>query len=162
VERYGVDAVRYFLTRELSSFEDGDFTEEKFKEAYNANLANGLGNLVARILKMSSLYLISPVDIPDVRPMEDVDKSLENFEFNRAMDSLWSLVSELDVLIQEQKPFEVVKKNKETARKQVTYLVKELARLAKHLEPFLPDTSEKILQAIRENKLPEPLFPRKD
>jgi methionyl-tRNA synthetase len=53
VEKYGVDAVRYFLLREISPFEDGDFTYEKFEERYNGDLASGLGNLVARVTKMA-------------------------------------------------------------------------------------------------------------
>ncbi len=57
IKEYGTDAFRYYLAREIDPFEDGDFTEEKFKQAYNANLANGLGNLVSRIMKMSQTYL---------------------------------------------------------------------------------------------------------
>jgi methionyl-tRNA synthetase len=56
VKKYGVDAVRYFLLREIPPTEDGDFTEEKFKERYNADLANGIGNLLARSLTMAEKY----------------------------------------------------------------------------------------------------------
>ena len=157
IKEYGTDAVRYYLLREVAPFEDGDITEEKFKEAYNANLANGLGNLVSRIMNMSEKYLDEPVDISDTRPMADVYNLVEKFEFNRAMFSLWSHMTDLDGLIQEQKPFEVVKKEKERAQKQITYLVKELARITKYLGPFLPETSERILNAIKENKKPESL-----
>jgi len=53
VNEYGTDALRYYVARELSTFEDSDVTMEKFKESYNANLANGIGNLTSRIMKMA-------------------------------------------------------------------------------------------------------------
>lgn len=162
IREYGTDAVRYFLLRHAHPFEDSDITLERFKEAYNANLANGLGNLTARILHMSNLYLANPVDVSNVRAMPYVDNALERFEFNRAMDALWHDMSELDLLIQEQKPFEVFKTSKINAQKQITYLVKELARIANHLEPFMPSTSEKIKNAILANRKPNTLFPRKE
>ena len=65
VEEYGTDAVRYYIARHLNTFEDSDFTEEKFKEAYNANLANGLGNLVSRVMKMAETNLDEPVEVID-------------------------------------------------------------------------------------------------
>ena len=162
IEEYGADALRYYLARHVHPVEDSDFTMEKFKEAYNANLANGLGNLAARILQMSSQYFDSPVDISTTREMPEVKKFTENFEFNIAMDSIWSYMRDLDGLIDEGKPFEVVKKSKKRAQLQVAHLVKELARITKHLKPFLPETSEKILTSIKANQKPGTLFPRKD
>ena len=159
---FGADALRYYLAREVSSFEDGDFTKERFVEAYNANLANGLGNLVARIMKMAEDHLDTPVDISTTREMLEVSSFIRDFKFNRAMYSIWSYIQGLDRLIDEQKPFKVIKENKVAARKQIKYLVIELARIAKNIEPFLPDTSFKILKAIKENKMPETLFPRID
>lgn len=162
VEEYGTDAVRYYLARHINSFEDSDYTDEKFKEAYTANLVNGLGNLTNRILKMSSEYLEKPVDVSNTRPMPEVSSAVEEYRIDRAMDNLWGLISELDGLIDEQKPFKVAKENLIQAQKQLTYLVVELARLAENLMPFMPETSEKIQDAIKVNKKPdEPLFPRK-
>ena len=68
VKEYGVDALRYYLLRHIHPFEDSDFTLEKFKEVYNAHLANGLGNLVSRVMKLSEKYLIAEVakDSPQV------------------------------------------------------------------------------------------------
>ena len=63
VNEYGTDAVRYFLAREVNPFEDSDVTLERIKESYNANLANGLGNLVSRVMKMATTYLTSPVEL---------------------------------------------------------------------------------------------------
>ncbi len=65
IEKYGADTVRYYLLREISTFEDGDFMEEKLRVAYNANLANGLGNLVSRVGKMIKLYSNGVISRPD-------------------------------------------------------------------------------------------------
>lgn len=162
INEYGTDAVRYYFARHVHPFEDSDLTVERFKEAYNANLVNGLGNLTSRILQMSGQYLDEPVDISEIKEMPEIGAFVDKYEFNRAMDSLWSCVSDLDGLIDEQKPFKVVKEDKKKAQLQLTHLIKELSRIAEHLKPFMPETAEKILKAIKENKKPENLFPRKD
>ena len=64
VAEYDTEALRYFLLREISSFEDSPFTKERFKEAYNSGLANGLGNLASRILTLSEKYLEKCPEIP--------------------------------------------------------------------------------------------------
>jgi len=160
VEKYGTDALRYFYLRHVHPFEDSDVSWEAFDEWYTAGLVNGLGNLVARVMKLAEQHLEEPIDTKDVRAMPDVWNPIEKFEFNRGMDSVWSYIQDLDGLIQEQKPFEVVKTNTIQGQKQIKHLVIEIARIAKHLEPFMPETSEKILAAIHANKKPENLFPR--
>src|SRR3989344_1000926 len=162
VEEYGTDALRYYLARHIQPFEDSDFTMEKFREAYNADLANGLGNLVARILQMSSTHLAAPPDITDLKDVTEIQTDIYNFDFNKAVDHLWFRMQYLDGLIHEQRTFEVVKTNKITGQKQLTYLLGQLAEIAVLLEPFMPYTSEKIKLAISENKKPENLFPRKE
>jgi methionyl-tRNA synthetase len=158
---YGTDALRYFLLRELNSFEDSIFTKEKFKEVYNANLVNGLGNLVSRVMKMAETYLETPVEVSSVREPMSVLSWVEKFDLKSTMDAIWSDLSLLDGLIQEQKPFTLVKTDLKNARLQITYLVKEVYRIAVLLEPFLPETSRKIKEAVLQNKKPENLFPRK-
>ena len=76
-EKYGAEAVRYYLLRELSSFGDGDFTEEKFKESYNANLANGLGNFVSRVNKMILQYFDGAIEKPAPAALAAVPVNLE-------------------------------------------------------------------------------------
>ena len=162
VEKYGVDATRYFLLRHIHPIDDTDVTWERLDEWYEANLVNGLGNLVARVMKMSESYLDSPVNISEPKPIPNVNKHIEHFEFNRALDDIWFHIKETDELIQEQEPFKLIKTNKVSAKKQVKYYVNDLNRIAVQLESFLPETSEKIKTAIKENKMPESLFPRKD
>ena len=123
---------------------------------------NGLGNLVARIMQMATQYLNGYVGTSDAREMLEIGRFIENFELNRAIFSIWSYITDLDEMIQEEKPFELIKTDKIKAQKQVTFLVKELERIARNLKLFMPETAEKILKAIKENKKPENLFPRKD
>ena len=89
-----------------------------------------------------------------------VRKRLDAFELDRAMFALWSWIKDSDRLIDEQKPFEAIKTNKQAAEKQLVYLLTDLAKIALVLRPFMPHTSEKIINAIVENKKPENLFPR--
>ncbi len=160
---YGTDAVRYFLTRHISPFEDGDITREVFKESYNAGLANGLGNTAARIMKLAEDNLSVPIAPPvrDSFPQEYTD-ALDAFECNKAMEYIWTRIQGLDQRITTEEPFKVVKTDIEQGRKIIIELVAELYQIAHLLAPFLPATSEKILAAIRDNKKPENLFPRKE
>lgn len=159
VEEYGTDAVRYFLLREVTPFEDSDITEERFKEAYNANLANGLGNLVSRVMRMAEQF--DNFEFDEVG-LGEISGFVDSFEFNKAMDYIWNLISQADLYIQEEQPFKVVKEDKEKARAILQTLIFSLNRVATLLEPFLPETSEKIKNAIKTNKMPESLFLRKE
>ncbi len=165
VEKYETDALRYFLAREITPFEDGDFTEERFKESYNSGLANGLGNLTSRILKMAENYfekspVLNSLDSSLDTPLE-YNKSLKNYEFKQAMDLIWGQIAAADLEIQKKKPFSVFKTAPDQARNIVEDLLIKLIAIARMLIPFMPETSEKILQAIRANKMPAPLFLRK-
>ena len=161
IERYGVDAARYYLLREITPFGDGDITEKKFKEAYNANLANGLGNLVARIMKMSEQYLKSEkFKVESGKLPENYKKFMDSFELSKVMDLIWQKISEMDLYIQKIQPFKLVKEDEEKAKKILRELVSGLWDIALMLKPFLPKTSEKIIIAIQSNKMPEALFPR--
>lgn len=163
INEYGKDAVRYYFAREISPFEDGDLTVEKFKESYNANLANGVGNLVSRIMKMSQDNIESPMALSPYEFPEEYKKHLEAFEINKACDYVWQEIGEIDKYIQENKPFKVVKDNKEEGIKMITELVSKLYKVASLLEPIMPETSNKIKELVKANKSPEkPLFLRKD
>ncbi|MES2023416.1 MAG: methionine--tRNA ligase [Patescibacteria group bacterium] len=164
VAEYGIDALRYFLLSEVSSFEDSPFTIERFKECYNAKLANGLGNLTSRIMKMAETNLISPVSIDDnFYPKLDVGVDLEMFDLSNAMKKIWAYMSTMDGHIQDKQPFKLIKTDKENGVKEITILTQMLFCVAKELASFMPEASEKILKLIKENKKPEqPLFQRKD
>ncbi len=165
IEEYGVDALRYYYLREVNPFEDSDFTMEKFKEVYNANLANGLGNLTSRIMKMAETHLEKPVVIPEENNIWSAQyvEALQQFNFKKAMDDVFAKIGSLDQEIQSSEPFKLVKLDPEKGRQVITHLVICLNGVAKHLQPFLPQTSLRILDLIKTNKSPEtPLFARKD
>lgn len=161
IDEYGTDAVRYYLLREITPFEDGDITPEKFKEAYNANLANGLGNLVSRIMKMSEKYVESrKLKVENSDLPEEYKNFTENYELNKAMDFIWQKISESDLKIQETQPFKLIKTDENKAKEILRELVESLRLIALMLAPFLPETSEKIIKAIESNKMPSTLFLR--
>ncbi|MBI2010665.1 MAG: methionine--tRNA ligase [Candidatus Colwellbacteria bacterium] len=168
VKKYGTDSIRYYLLRHVNPFEDSDVTEDTIREAYNAHLANGLGNLVSRIMKMAS-SLDLDVELPKSegviygREFQETFKELENYEFNGVADNLWVEISRLDAEIQAEKPFNLIESDPKKARKIIADLVLKLWYLAISLEPLMPETSLKIQELIQQNKAPEkPLFLRLD
>lgn len=161
IEEFGAEAVRYFLIREIPTFEDGSFSRKRFVEAYNANLANGLGNLVARVLKLSETHLEGPVDIPTAASFpKEYTEALEGFEITKAADYVWSRIKQLDEKIAATEPFRVVKTDKEKGAALIKDIVTELYWIGRLLYPFLPQANAIIKEAIRQNKKPETLFPR--
>ena len=161
VAEYGVDALRYYLVRHVHPFEDSDFTMEKFKNAYNANLANGIGNLTARVMKLAETHLDEVPVIPDGTIPQEFEDFLNNFEVNKAVDLVWEHMGDLDKYIQEVKPFSVVKEEKQKGVEIIKNITIKLYTIGRMLNPILPKTSEKIKNAVKQNKMPEPLFVRK-
>ncbi|HEY4482875.1 MAG TPA: methionine--tRNA ligase [Candidatus Paceibacterota bacterium] len=174
---YGTDPLRYFLLRELSLWEDSPFTPERFKEAYNANLANGLGNLASRIMKMAETHLSGGVaSLPQGQssgPTADGSGGLafdseftdlmSHYELSKAMDYIWKEIGRLDTLIQQSEPFKLVKADPAKGKELIAELVINLHAICQMLAPFLPATAEAIKTAIKANKsFTTPLFPRKD
>lgn len=162
VEAYGADALRYFLARHISPFEDSDFTMERFKEAYNADLANGLGNLASRVMTLAERNLSAPVQVAYIPYPKEFTDALGAFEFNKALEFVWQKIQALDQKINQTEPFKLVKSDPEQGRAIITELVRELAFIDEMLEPIVPQTSKRIIEAIIANKKPENLFPRKE
>lgn len=162
VAEYGTDALRYYLARHAHPFEDSDFTMEKFKEVYNANLANGLGNLVARVMQLAETHLGKGVRPEVVGFPPEYTQALENFEVNRALDFVFSRVQALDQTIAQTEPFKLVQTDPERGIQIIFELTQELYAVGRMLNPFLPQTCEKIKAAVITNKKPETLFPRKE
>ena len=163
VKEYGADALRYFLLKEVSSFEDSPFTMERFKDSYNSGLANGLGNLSSRILTLSEKYLEKCPEISEKTDFMEYFKMYEDFDIKKAMDYIWNKIQNLDKKIQETEPFKVIKIDEKKGKEMIKELVLELYTIARMLNPVMPETSEKLKKLIRENKKPEsPLFLRKE
>ncbi|MEY4440654.1 MAG: hypothetical protein RLY49_280 [Candidatus Parcubacteria bacterium] len=164
VNEFGVDALRYFAIRELSPYEDGDFDTNRFKEAYNANLANGIGNLTNRILKMAQDNISkSDVVLSDTafHQIGDYVDAMYSLNLNFASHIAWHHIAELDKYIQQTEPFKLVKTNPEEGKKIIAELVSRLHTIAHMVEPFIPTASKQIFDAIEKFEKPEvPVFNR--
>jgi len=155
------DALRYYLIREISTFEDGDYTWERFVETYNAGLANGIGNLTSRILKMANNAGIRNEEL-GIRKPSEFDSYLGSYNLQKAIDLIWENIQYCDGFIQKEEPFKKIKIDEEAAKKDINFLLGELFSIAKLIESFLPSTSKKILEALKnpkEENIPR-LFPR--
>ncbi len=172
VDEFGTDALRYFILRHVGLTEDSDVTIDKFKEAYNAHLANGIGNLVNRVLKMAISYEVN-FEFPDREDtleeiqsedgFSDYRKALDVYDFNSALDFVWKEIGDMDEFITKEQPFKKIKVDEDAAKEDVAKLLLNLWYVAILLEPFLPETATKIQKHLVEFKMPEdPLFLRKD
>lgn len=169
IQEYGKDALRYFIAREIPTYEDGDMTPELFKAAYNASLANGLGNLANRIIVMALNY---SVDLAKAPAMDEIlaDDAFAWYtsaferetgpDINGAAQGVWSRIAAADLKIQQTEPFKLFKTDPEAARSIVSELLVELWTIAQLLTPFMPTTAAEIQSAIKEKRKPT-LFPRK-
>jgi methionyl-tRNA synthetase len=162
VKKYGIDPVRYFLLREITSTEDGDFTYEKFEQRYNSDLAKGLGNLVSRVANLARKHSLPPdisakgqVKAEIASTQEKYQKALSDFKFNEALISVWGLIGFCDRYIEKEKPWEDGKNAKEV----IMNLVSAIEEIAKLLEPFLPQTSKEAEDQLKSEKN-KALFPR--
>lgn len=143
------EAARFVLLHEVPTFEDGDITLESIKTVYLSYLVNGIGNLTSRIMKLSSSYGVTISDVPRSTVM------IDEFNVKAALNTLTKRMADLDKKIQETEPFKVVKIDEEKGKKMIAELVEELQAIAECLAIFMPKTSEKVLECIRENKMPE-------
>ena len=147
LDKYGVDAFRYFFLRHIPSYEDGDFGWDRFEAAYNNELANELGNAVNRTVAMINKYQRGVIgDIPESE--HDVGQyhtALEECRFDRAIDEVWEQVRGLNQYIDEEKPWKIAADQDMPHLQEVlAYMTSCLLEIADLLAPILPDTSQKI------------------
>lgn len=152
IDEYGLDAFRYFFARHIPTLDDGDFTWEKFENAYNTELGNDLGNVVQRVSSMISRYQAGVIgEVPsgehDTLPYHEAMASLN---FNQALDEVWVTVRALNQYLERVKPWEIAK-TKDTDQEAAAHLgevlsqsVGTILQIADLLVPFLPATASAI------------------
>lgn len=169
VEKYGTEAVRYFLLAEIPTLDDGDFTYEKLEKRYNSDLAKGLGNLFARTLAMVEKAGFTDFKIePNQYTIDEVNGIKEKYQekfsnFNETLKNIWSLIGFCDKYIEEEKPWALTDESKK--REIFSNLLYALKNIGEMIDPFLPETALKMKSGLGEKdgvfnvKKGDPLFP---
>ena len=171
IDQYGVDAFRYYFSRHIPTQDDGDFTWEKFEKAYNTELANDLGNLVARVANMVTRYQSGVIgDAPQgEHDMQLYRDAMEKLEFDKALDEVWLMIRSLNQYIEEVKPWEIAKQRDkdQDAEPHLTevlaHCVGNLLQIGDLLVPFLPTTAAAIHKTFESGVIVMPegvMFPK--
>lgn len=160
VKEYGSDATRYLLISSFSFGNDGDISLEKFKEKYNSDLANGIGNLVSRVAKLCETSGFDNTNIPSNKFLTEVAKFMEQYRPDEAIKCVWKRIADFDRKISEDKPWQL---ELAELKAKLQLYVGEILSIASDLEPFLPKTSVAITKIFSQNKIRKPnsVFPRK-
>jgi len=157
IEKYGPDAIRYFLLAKISPFDDGDFSEEKLIEVYNADLANGLGNLIARVAKLAE-KAGSELPTVDDSIYPEISNFLKDFRLDLAIGYLWEQIKGLNAEIDTAQPWKLTGP---VLSKFLDKITPKISLLGYNLRPFLPETAEKIQKQFSGKiKSGASLFPR--
>lgn len=167
--KFGIDALRYYLLKEISPTQDGDFTWQRLSEAYNNELANELGNLVNRVVMMVKRYKVKTLNskLETLNKLKiqnsKIDKLIEEFKFNEALEEIWKEIREANVSIEKNKPWELDRRQALDARRKLEKFLQKLTHdlwlTTYDLLPFLPKTAQKIRSQLKTLKA-EPLFPK--
>ncbi len=162
VSKFGIDGARYLILSNFPYKNDSDIEISALEKKYNADLANGLGNLVSRV---AALVEKSGLKFPIRRGLiyqtldPEIEISLKKFELNKSLDTIWNKIKELDILINHKKVWSL---EGSELQKVLEFLVDDIRQIAYDLKPFLPETSEKISKQFNTVKIKsgQPLFPR--
>lgn len=159
-EKFGIDGTRYLLLSFGNFGEDSDLNWDGMIEKYNADLANGLGNLLSRVIKLSEELDYVPKNILDEKLKKEFGDLIENIELGQALEIIRKKIDEANKYIAEEKPWESKKNNPEKFETAMKKLLENLNLISELLVPFMPETSEKIKKALKSKKLEEVLFQR--
>ncbi len=153
VEKYGADALRYYVLREIPTLSDGDFTKENFIRKYNSDLADNLGNLIRRSYVFVKKYFDGKVPEGDKdeelwnkikERIDSIEKEFSSFRINSAVAEIWKILDELNAYLNENEPW----KREENRNVVIRNLLEGLRIVSILLNPVMPETSEKILKGF--------------
>jgi methionyl-tRNA synthetase len=172
INKFGVDATRYLLLSQFAFGEEADVQVARFPEKFNSDLANGLGNLVARVSNLLeknnidtylNTYLNNDFNHDtnfSIKLKEEFDAKMSEYKFNEALEVLWARLRVCDEIITKTEPWKM--KDKEEIKKVLEPIAQDILNVAELLFPFMPETSEKIVAQFKENQIKKgkSLFPR--
>ena len=152
IDQWGADAVRYYLLREIPTLGDGDYSVERFKDAYNSGLANDLGNLVSRVLKLANGIVPSPTPADSSFNVSFIHDELKGqmaaFGIEYCMEDIWGIISQSNQHVDLMKPWELAKTDRQKFGEVIYNLLENLRHISIALYPFLPTTSDRIRQQL--------------
>ena len=167
VDDFGVDAVRYFMLREMPHASDGDLSRARMEERY-AELANQLGNLVSRVAAMSVKYFDGKLQETNFKKQEEtqtaLDLAMQDYDFKKYLDIVFEVVGEANEITDKKAPFKLVKEDSEVAKAVLSELAAMIRFVGHALLPIMPQTAEEILKRYEGDMITigEGLFPRRD
>jgi len=167
IKKYGVDATRYLIMSAAVFGNDGDISYEKFNDKYNADLANGLGNLVARVsnlIEKNNLALKLKIG-SDKKMIKQYAENMKNYKFDEALKLLWAKLRDCDEILSDKKPWKLdpsTSSGQGKIEKILKPIAQDILNVASLLKPFMPSISEKIIKQFTAEKIVkgESLFPR--
>ncbi len=159
VKKYGAEVVRYFLLREIPSDDDGDFSEKRLVERYNGDLANGLGNLIARVSTLIQNNLPEGLVFTSARiessTQEAIDRArvtftqgIDTFRLHESLAAVWELIAHADRYVNDTKPWALAKEDREKFEIVMINLVEMILRITFALASFMPETADKIMEVF--------------
>ena len=161
ISKFGLDQLKYFLIREITLGQDGDFSEKSFINRINSDLSNSLGNLISRTIKFTNKHfenkfpieldgniLNSKILVSGYNLIEKYEVNIINFELNKALEKVWFFISQLNQYIDKMEPWSTIKINKVKTAETLSILIESIRLIGIILQPFIPEAAKKILDIL--------------